>query len=173
MVLTWPYLGDFFLIISSISGRYSTHAHFFFVFLEGPEGVCFSMFFSCYFWAYSVLTHAIFFSNGCVFCPFLFFWGFFWFFPLNLAFFVVLCGIFRNGSFKYTMCFFICFFLRSLTALSVFNCLLSIWCFGKCQSGTIYSFIVVIFTCHRTLCHMLRFVSLRTRRKTHTLQCIF
>ena len=79
MVLTWPYLGDFFFIISSISGRYSTHAHFFFVFLEGPEGVCFSMFFSCYFWAYSVLTHAIFFSNWCVFCPYVvfFLWIFF------------------------------------------------------------------------------------------------
>ena len=136
--------------------------------------------FLCFFF---VLLMGIFCTHACHFffewvcilplCCFYFFWVFFWFFPLNLAFFDVLCGILRNGSFKYTMCFFICFFLRSLTALSVFNSLLSIWCFGKCQSGTIYSFVIVIFTCHRTLCHMLRFVSLRTRRKTHTVHCIF
>ena len=133
----------------------------------------FFSFFSCYLWAYSVLTHAIFFSIGCVFCLFFILLGFFLVVPAEFGIFVVMCGIFRNESFKYTMCFFICFFLRSLTALSVFNSLLSIWCFGKCQSGTIYSFVVVIFTCDRTSCHMLRFVSLRTRRKTHTVHSIF
>ena len=54
----------------------------------------------------------------------------------------------------YTQCVFLFVsFLRSLTALSVFKCVLSIWCFVKCQSGTIYSVVVVIFMCHGTLCH--------------------
>jgi len=132
-----------------------------------------------FFYVFFVLFLGIFCTHACHFffewvciLPFFIFLGFFLVVPAEFGIFVVMCGIFRNGSFKYTMCFFICFFLRSLTALSVFNSLLSIWCFGKCQSGTIYSFVVVIFTCHRTLCHMLRFVALRTGGK-HSLCTVF
>ena len=79
----------FFSIISSILGRFSTHARFFFVFLEGPDMVRFSCFFFRHF-----NSVPIFFSNGWVFILpfFIFFCGFFGLFPLNLAFFLRYAG---------------------------------------------------------------------------------
>ena len=141
MVLTWPYLADFFFIISSIQGRYSTHAHFFFqCVLKVLKGCVFLLFFLDIFGHILYSRMPVFFSNGCVFCPYVvfFLWVFFLYFPLNLAFFDGMWGMFRNGSFKYTKCFLICFFLRSLTASSVLFSLLSIWCFGAWHSSTIF-----------------------------------
>ena len=83
MVLTWPYLGDFFFIISSISGRYSTHAHFFSCFLKVLKGCVFLCFFRVIFGHILYSRMPFFFRMGVYFALmlFLFFWVFFLGFP--------------------------------------------------------------------------------------------